>query len=137
MPERHRPRPHPFFAVFLVALLVGVVAAVLASGLRPSWALRSTIVYRSEIGLAVGGFVYLVSTTAWLAWQGKYVPLRLPFGTTGAEGKAVDAAADQLEVAATEMNAFRKEVDLRFTRIEDALENVTTRLQALEAESLR
>jgi hypothetical protein len=130
-------RPHAFFWLYLAILVVGIVAACLAPGSAPAWALGSGFIHRCEIGVAVGGLVYLVSIGAWLAWNGQYLgQLQLPGGLGGGGGdpQPIDAAATQVEGAATEFDEYRKEADKRFKGIENALDNVVNRIKTLEAD---
>jgi hypothetical protein len=131
--EQKRRRPHPFFAVYLVVVAAGVLGGFKTSATAPAWALGSVFVHRCEVGLAIGGALYLVSTVGWLAWQGRYLNLKLPGGLGGAgKSEAVDNAADSFDATAEGFNEYRKRADKRFKAIENALGNVVNRLDVLE-----
>lgn len=131
-------RPHRFFFAFVVVALVGVVAASTAPASDASWALGSRFVNRCEVGLVVGGILYLVVTGAWLAWHGHYLgQLQLPGGLGGGgESQPIDSAAAPVDATADDFNEYRKDVDRRFKGIENAVGNMLNRLNELERSRL-
>jgi hypothetical protein len=135
--EPHEPtgkrRPHPYFLVYVIALVAGVFAALKTSPTAEAWSLGSPFVNRCEVGIAVGAVVYITLTGGWLAWKGRYLPnLSLPGSGGAGASQSVDDGAEAVDGAATDFNEFRKDVDRRFKGIENALGNVINRLEVVE-----
>ena len=131
--ERRR-RPHLLFVLYALAVAVGVFAAIVAPATRAGWSLGSKLVNRCEVGAAVGGLAYFLVIGGWLAWNGRFLGhLGVPGGLSGGgESQPIDAAAGSVDVAADDFNDYRKEVDARFKRIENAAGNIVNRLERLE-----
>ncbi len=134
--------PHPFFGAYFLAVVVGVAAALTVPADDASWALGSTLVHRCEVGLVVGAVAYLVMTAGWLAYQGRYLgQFPLPGtgggGGVGGESQPVDPAARHVSDAAVDLDEYRKVADMRFTGLEDAIDNLANRVRALEEERAR
>ena len=55
------------FLALLGAAALALAAALAADSLAPGFALRSELVYREQVGLAVFAGVYLVVMLLWLA----------------------------------------------------------------------
>jgi hypothetical protein len=129
-----RTRPHAFFWAYLVALGLGLGAALTVPATEAGWALGSKLVHRCEVGLVVGGLSYLVLTAGWLASQGRYLgQLTLPGGSGGGgDSQPVDAAAAQIGDVADDLSEYRKDADARFKSLEDAIDNLANRVQTLE-----
>ncbi len=121
-------RPHPFFWIFLLALVLGALAALTAGSRSPSWSLESNTVYRVEVGTVVGGLIYLLAIGGWLAWQGR------TFKRVGIPGgPEVEAPSDALNATATQFGDFKKQAEERFSALETATKDLNERVEKLEA----
>jgi hypothetical protein len=124
--QRSGFQPHAFFWLVLLALAVGVTAAWSLNPGNYAYALNSTWVHRTEVGLAAFAVTYLVCLLLWLAYHGKAVRrVELPGGT------AVEAP-DALDAAAQDFEEFERKTEQRFSEVEDWLADLDARLSAVE-----
>ena len=110
-------RISPLFVALLAAASVAVAAALAAEPLAPDFALRSALVYREEVGLAVFAGGYVVAMLLWLAARGRVVRrVDLPGGAGfEATGEAEVAAAEH----AASLSALAQQLDRLSARVDD------------------
>jgi hypothetical protein len=124
-------KPHPFFYLSAGIAVLGLVAALLAASHAPSFALKSVLVYRLEIGAAVIVAGYGLSVMLWLAWHGRTLRrVELP-GIGALEAPVADLDAAARDVAALAQSAADRldghdadiaELDARLADVEHAAE---------------
>jgi hypothetical protein len=124
--------PHPFFWAFLTVVVVGVLGSALAADDEPVWALRSGLVYRAEVGLALAAAVYLFVVAGWLAWNGRtFRRIELP-GGTAIEAPPLDQAANGVDEVAKDFDDYRVKNDELVKRLGSALDKLNERVERLE-----
>jgi hypothetical protein len=119
-------RPHPLFALVLVAVGIGVFVAAKTDATEPVWALRSAWVYRAEVGASVTGLLYLPLVALALAWRGE---MFRRFQAPG--GAGLEAPADEIETAAEEFSRYKSQNEKRLQSIENAVDKLNERVEAL------
>ena len=130
MPGQSRDRPHPFLWLFLVALAVAVVAAVLAPGRAPAFALYWNPIYRAEIALVVLAIAYLLAVAGWMAFNGQaFRRIELPGGT------ALERDTSELDAAATDFAGFQASVTGQLDSVEAAIARLNDRMDRAEGGS--
>lgn len=115
----------------MVFALLGGLAAWTAEPLAPSFALKSVVVYRIEVALAVFAAGYAFVVALWLAYRGHTVRrLELP---GGAAVEAPDMAA--LDRAADDFEVFETRTVERLDTLDQAIAEIDSRLAAVESRS--
>jgi hypothetical protein len=111
---------------------VGVLGSALAADDEPVWALRSGLVYRAEVGLALAAAVYLFVVAGWLAWNGRtFRRIELP-GGTAIEAPPLDQAANGVDEVAKDFDDYRVKNDELVKRLGSALDKLNERVERLE-----
>jgi hypothetical protein len=120
-------RPHPFFAAYLLALAVGVAAAVIAPGRAPAISLYWEPLYRAQVGALVMALVYVLAVGGWMAWNGR------AFRRLEVVGAAIERDAEALDAAANEIGAFTDGATARLDALEEAVERLSARVDERDA----
>jgi hypothetical protein len=120
-------RPHPLALVVSAIIVLGVIAALSVDARVPVWALHSEWVYRTEVGGAVVGLLYLPLVALSLAWRGEtFRKMQAPGGA------ALETPAAQVDSAATKFDEYKSENDAHLARIESAIAKLNDRVERLE-----
>jgi hypothetical protein len=119
--------PRPLFYPVLACVLVAGVAAFAVDAKEPAWALRSTWVYRAEVGASLTGLLYLPLVALSLAWRGQtFRRIQGPAGT------ALETPADDIDAAAQEFSRYKAQNDKQLELLDTAVANLNERVEGLE-----
>src|SRR4051812_34267639 len=103
------------------AASLAVAAALTADPLRPGFALRSDVVYREEVGLAVFAGAYVIVMLLWLAARGRVLGrVHLPGGAGFEAMSPSERELDELEASVEALNHRVDVLESRFDRWERA-----------------
>jgi hypothetical protein len=121
-------RVHPFFGVTVAFISLGALAALVVDGIAPSFALRSVLVYRIEIGAVVVAAGYALSVMLWLAWHGRTLR-RVELPGVG----AFETPVADLDAAARDVEALAQSAAERLDGHDADIADIDARVADLEA----
>jgi hypothetical protein len=122
---------HPFFWLVLISLAPAALVAATIEPRDPTWALRSEVVYRLEVGMAVFLVGYLVALALANGYKGNSIGrLGLPGGT------GIDPKNPGLDEASEGAAEFQEDARQNFKDLADAIATMNGRVSALEDRKL-
>jgi hypothetical protein len=121
---------HHVFKLLCASLALAAAAMVAADGPPPGPALRSGLLWRLELGLAVVLAVYVFIMLMWLAYRGQWAKIPVPGANGDVEaGATIDA---QIDTAASGLEEFKTHARARLDDHDVALQQIRDRLTALD-----
>jgi hypothetical protein len=118
-----RKAAHPFFWLLWLLLLPAIAAAAFAPNEAPGYALHSAWLYRLEVGGAFYFGLFILALLLWLGYTGRSVRnLQLP----GGAGAGVPQPNADFDEAATGLQAYAAQTNMRLKKIEDTIRVLAT-----------